>query len=137
MTRFVDTNILVYAHDPGDPEKQSVARKALLEHAEQLVLSTQILSELYTVLTRPVGLSMLPTDARAIVEELSAYPVIPLDAGLVLDAIDISLEAKVSYWDGLVVAAARSAGCELVMTEDLSHGATIAGVRIESPFATT
>ena len=57
-----------------------------------------------------------------------------IDEQLVLDAITISATAVLSYWDGLILAAARVAGCDVVLTEDLPHGSTIAGVRIENPF---
>jgi predicted nucleic acid-binding protein len=133
---FVDTNVLVYANDPADSGKQRIARETLRAHAEDLVLSAQVLSELFVVLTRPLGLAMGIEDARAIVQELRRFPVVPVDDPLVLDAIEVSTQAQISYWDGLIIAAARAGGCDSVLTEDLSHDAVIAGVRIENPFAT-
>ena len=134
MRPFVDTNILVYANDAADARKQQVARETLLEHADSLVLSTQVLSEFYFVVTRRFSPLLPVEDARTIVDELRQAPIVVIDERLVLDAIAISVSAMISYWDGLIVAAARSGGCDVLLTEDLSHGSTIAGVRIENPF---
>jgi len=131
---FVDTNILVYANDAADARKQQVARETLLEHADSLVLSAQVLSEFYFVVTRRFSPLLPVEDARTIVDELRQAPIVVIDERLVLDAIAISASTMISYWDGLIVAAARSGGCDVLLTEDLSHGSTIAGVRIENPF---
>jgi predicted nucleic acid-binding protein len=136
VRRFVDTNVIVYANDPADLEKQRLARETLLEHADEIVISAQVLSELYSVLVRPSGLGMDASDARAIVEELRAYPVVPIDGELVTDAIELSIVSQLSYWDALILAAASASGCEILLSEDLSRGAVIGGVRIENPFAT-
>jgi predicted nucleic acid-binding protein len=134
VRRFVDTNVLVYASDAAEPEKQRIARETLFAHASELVLSAQVLSELYVVLVRPSGLGMPPADARAIVDDLRRFPILPIDDEMVLDAIDLSLREHTSYWDGLILATAQAGGCEVVLTEDLSHGTTIGGVRVENPF---
>lgn len=131
---FVDTNVLVYANDPADAAKQRTARNVLLEHAASIVLSAQVLSEFYVVVTRRLAIPMTSRDARAIVADLGRYPVVAPDRSLVLDAIDLSRRSRIAYWDGLIVAAARRANCDVVLTEDLSHGATIGGIRIENPF---
>ncbi len=130
---FVDTNILVYAHDAADHGKQQRARDTLRAHADELVLSAQVLSETYVVLTQRLG--MTADDARAIVNELCDFAVVTIDDELVRDAMATSTAARLSYWDALIVAAARRAGCDTLLTEDLSHGTTIDGVRVENPFA--
>ena len=135
MKPFIDTNVLVYANDPADKRKQQIARETLLEQAGSLVLSAQVLSEFYSVVTRKFSPLLGLEDARTIVDDLRRFPVVVLDEQLVLDAITISARAMLSYWDGLILAAARVAGCDVVLTEDLSHGSAIAGVRIENPFA--
>jgi predicted nucleic acid-binding protein len=68
------------------------------------------------------------------VRSLAKLPVVGIDADLVLSAIDTSREAKISLWDSLIIEAARQAGCERVLTEDLTHGQVIRGVRVENPF---
>ena len=135
MKPFVDTNVLVYANDPADRRKQQIARETLLEHAESLVLSAQVLSEFYSVVTRKFSPLLGLEEARTIVDDLRRFPIVVIDEQLVLDAITISAKAMLSYWDGLILSAARAAGCDVVLTEDLSHGATVAGVRVENPFA--
>ena len=135
MKPFIDTNVLVYANDPADKRKQQIARETLLERAGSLVFSAQVLSEFYSVVTRKFSPLLGLEDARTIVDDLRRFPVVVIDEQLVLDAITISARAMLSYWDGLILAAARVAGCDVVLTEDLSHGSTIAGVRIENPFA--
>jgi predicted nucleic acid-binding protein len=68
------------------------------------------------------------------VDELLKFPTVITDGELVRSGISASREAGVSFWDGLILAAAASGGCERVLTEDLSHGATMGGVRVENPF---
>ena len=131
---FVDTNVLVYAVDEAEPQKRAVARKLLDERSSDLVISAQVLSEFYVVVTRCLATPMSERDAAAAVDELSKLPTVVADAELVRDGIAISREAKLSLWDGLVVAAARTAGCAAIVTEDLAAGSTIAGVQIEDPF---
>ena len=135
MKPFIDTNVLVYANDPADRRKQHIARETLLEHAGTLVLSAQVLSEFYSVVTRKFSPLLGLEEARTIVDDLRRFPIVVIDEQLVLAAIAISANAMLSYWDALILSAARAAGCDAVLTEDLSHGSTIAGVRIENPFA--
>jgi len=132
---FVDTNVLVYAQDAADPEKQRRARDALRLHADDLVLSAQVLSEFYVVVTRQLALPMHAEDAAAAVDHLCEHMVVPIDEHVVRDGIDVSRAAQLSFWDGLIVAAARAGGCATILTEDLATGSTIGGVRIENPFA--
>lgn len=135
MRAFVDTNVLVYTVDRAEPEKRRIARTLLAERSAELVLSAQVLSEFYVVTTRRLAERLLPEHAAAAVDRLGALPVVPVDAALVRDAIDLSDDAQISYWDGLIVAAARASACGVVLTEDLATGATIGGVAIENPFA--
>lgn len=131
---FVDTNVLVYAVDADDPRKRATARTLLEERGADIVVSAQILSEFYVVVTRRLATPMSERDAAAAVDELSKLPTVVTDAELVRGGIAISRQATLSFWDGLVVAAARAAGCDTLLTEDLSPGSTIAGVRVENPF---
>ena len=131
---FVDTNVLVYSYDPVDRRKQEIAARELVARAEDIVLSAQILSEFYNVVTRRLATPMSTTEATAAVEQLRQHPIVAVDEYLVMQGIGLSVEAQISYWDGLIVAAALHSGCETLLTEDLQIGATIAGVRIENPF---
>jgi predicted nucleic acid-binding protein len=134
---FVDTNILLYAHDVSDPVKQSVARGLLegLWANRTGTLSTQILQELYVVATRKFTPPMSSTQAREIVSLYGTWPLIQVDLSLILAATELEERHSLSFWDALVVEAARRAGATRLVTEDLQGGSIVAGVRIENPFA--
>jgi predicted nucleic acid-binding protein len=133
---FIDTNVLVYAWDEADPAKKRQALSALDPAPDNdLVLSTQVLNEFYVVVTRPGRILMSSDDAVRIVERFALSGVEPIDADLVLRAHRIHRDHGVSYWDSLIVAAASRAACERILTEDLSAGTVIEGVRVENPFA--
>ena len=131
---FVDTNVLVYAVDEADPAKRDRARAVLADSAAQLVLSSQVLSEFYVVATRKLEAPLSEPDAAEAVRALARLPVVVADAELVMAAVALSRQAQISFWDAQVVAAAAVAGCDHVLTEDLSHGTEISSVRIENPF---
>lgn len=133
---FVDTNVFVYLHDTDEPEKRQRAREelsALLE-TSTLVVSTQVLQELYVTLTRKLARPMDPENARAAIEDLSKLSVVQIDPPMVLRAIDLSEESRVSLWDALILRAAHEAGCQTVLTEDLQDGWKILGLAVRSPF---
>ena len=133
---FVDTNVLVYAHDRSEVRKQSVARGLLEElWANQTgVLSTQILQEFYVVATRKFDPPLSRRAAREIVALYGTWPLVQIDLPLILTASELEERHKLSLWDALVVEAARRAGAARLVTEDLQGGRMIGGVRIEDPF---
>ncbi len=132
---FVDTNVLVYAQDAADPNKQQIARDVLRTHADDLVFSAQVLSEFYVVVTRRLAKPMDPQAAATAVDHLSEHAIVATDEHLVREGIALSQAAQLSFWDGLIIAAARSGGCGSILTEDLATGSTIGGVRIVNPFS--
>ena len=136
---FFDTNVLVYAVDQRDPEKQARSRALLTEAIENNTgaLSTQVLSEFFTVSTsrRRVPQPLSPTDARLIVEQVSVMPVIAVDLSMVRRAIDTSQRYGIAYWDGLIIAAAERAGCARLFSEDLNAGQSYNGVLAVNPFS--
>ena len=134
MSVFVDTNVVVYAHDHGAGPKQQKARDVLEQTAGSLVVSTQVLSEFYWVATRKLTPPLPQPEAAKAVEHLSALPVVTTTAGLVLSAIATARKETLSLWDALIVEAAATGGCELLLTEDLQHDRVIRGVRVENPF---
>jgi predicted nucleic acid-binding protein len=131
---FFDTNVLVYAFDTEEPEKQAVAQRLIAE-TPLIVLSAQVLGEFYWTATRKLSQPLPADSARALVEWFSYMTVVPLDHKLVRSAIFLGNSASIAYWDALIIKAASSAGCRSLLTEDLSHGQVIDGVRIENPFA--
>jgi predicted nucleic acid-binding protein len=133
---FVDTNVLVYAHDRSETRKQPVAQALLdgLWRDRTGVLSTQVLQEFYVVATRKLDPPMRRAAAREIVAVYGAWPTVQVDVALVLAASELEERHGFSFWDALVVEAARRSGTGRLMTEDLQAGSRIAGVRIENPF---
>lgn len=132
---FVDTNVWAYAYDARAGAKRSRAREVLTADPGSLWVSAQVMGELYVTLTRKGAPPMDRTAARSIIGGLARLNVAPLEAATVLEALEIARDGQVSYWDALIVATARGAGCLRVLTEDLAHESTIAGIRIENPFA--
>jgi len=132
---FVDTNVLVYAHDMDDRVKHELARSTLRElwNDGTGVVSPQVLQEFYVNVTRKIAKPLAKDAARLIV---SAYAVWCVDVGSsdIAAAFRIEDEAKIGFWDALIVASAAKAGAKRLLSEDLNAGQTIAGVVIENPF---
>jgi len=133
---FVDTNVLLYAHDASETEKQPIAR-ALLEALwadRSGVLSTQVLQEFYVVATRKFKPAMRRSEARELVALYATWSTVQVDVELILDATALEERAQVSFWDAQIVEAARRAGATRLVSEDLQGGRRIAGLVIEDPF---
>ena len=88
----------------------------------------------HVVVTRKLEAPLSERDATEAVRALARLPVVVADAELVMAAVALSRQAQISFWDAQIVAAAAVAGCDHVLTEDLSHGMEISSVRIENPF---
>lgn len=133
---FVDTNVLVYAHDGSETVKQPLARTLLEElwTTRTGSLSTQVLQEFYVVATRKFDPPMSRNEAREIVALYAVWPLVLVDLPLILTASSLEERHKLSFWDALVIEAARRVGAARVVTEDLQGRRVIDGVRIENPF---
>lgn len=134
-TVFVDTNVPLYAVDPRQPDKQRRAQ-AWLQHCWRLGcgrISTQVLHELFANLRR-VAPSLPVEDARQLVRGYRAWTPWLVDDETVDIAWQLQDRWALSYWDALMVAAARVQGCNYLLTEDLQHDQQIDGVRILNPF---
>lgn len=132
---FVDTNVLIYAHDSTAGEKRDVARR-LLEALWQDGLgcvSVQVLQELYVALSRKV-VPVSPETARAMVDSYRRWPTHAPDGNDVLAAIDLHQAQRLSFWDAMVVNSALRLGCGRLYTEDLDAGQVISGVQVVNPF---
>jgi predicted nucleic acid-binding protein len=132
---FLDTNVLVYVFDHDEPDKTQRA-VGLLEQAKpgELVLSSQVLGEFYTVVTRKLRRPLDPGVAAQAVDWFGMLQVVSLDAAIVKAGIRTSHSSQLSYWDGLIVASAVAGGCERLLTEDLNDGQRFGSVRVENPF---
>ena len=133
---FVDTNVLVYLFDDSEPKKQAVARKRLEseQREREIVLSTQVLQELYVALTRGRSPIATPALAERALREAAEYTVVQIDTPLVLSSVETSQRHRISFWDALVLRAAAQSGCGVLLSEDLNAGQVIELVRIENPF---
>ena len=133
---FVDTNVLVYAHDRSAGKKHEAARDVVLDLWESGlgILSTQVLQEFFTAVTRKIAKPMGIASARQIIEDLLKWTVVVNGGDSILAAIDILDRYKLSFWDSMVVQAAVRGGADVLLSEDLSDGQTIHGVRIKNPF---
>ena len=131
---FIDTNVFVYADGPKPGPKRDRARAVLapLIRSRRAVVSTQILQEYFNIATKRLGLTA--ERARWRVEGMTRLEVVVIRPELVLTAIDLHRLHSFSLWDALVIACASAGNCARLFSEDMQHGQTIAGVRIENPF---
>jgi len=131
---FIDTNILVYTVDRNDKKKLSHARK-LLENVianDKPVISTQVLQEFYSATTTKLKLDKII--AKNIIHNFRNMEIVQVDLGIIEQGIDISILSQISFWDGLIVAAAEQANCSIIYSEDLNDTQTIRGIKIVNPF---
>lgn len=134
--RFVDTNVLLYAfsRDPDEREKALVAVEVL--SSTDLCLSVQVLQEFYVQATHEHRSDPLShEDAVGLVDSFRRFPVQEMTVALLSAAMSARQRFKISYWDAAIVEAARTLGCEVLLSEDLNAGQDYAGVRVENPFA--
>ena len=135
--RFVDTNILVYAHDDSAAGKRDQAR-ALVEQlweSRDGCLSVQVLQEFFVTVTRKIAKPLGPETAKEIIADLSRWYVHAPAADDVLAAISIHQDTGISFWDAMIVRSAAEIGCTVLYTEDLNAGQEYTGVRVENPFS--
>jgi predicted nucleic acid-binding protein len=134
---FVDTNVLVYAHDRSETRKQPIA-EALLDDLWRTrggAVSTQVLQEFYVVATRKFDPPMRRGAAREIMALYGEWTTVQVDVALILAASELEERHGFSFWDALVVEAARRCGAARLLTEDLQAGRRVGGVSVENPFA--
>ena len=131
---FFDTNILIYADDPSSPTKQERADRLFTEHFQRglAVMSLQVLQEYYSTATRKLG---IPGDfAQRRVEIFSFASIVRFEAHDIIAAIELHRLTKISFWDAMIVHAARIGGTKVLYSEDFQHGSVLGGVRIVNPF---
>lgn len=131
---FFDTNVVVYAAY-RTPDQRHVAAQNLLErHLEEgsMVVSTQVLQETYSVLTRKMRLS--GPAVLAYVTHLANQEVVPSSANFVLRALGLAQRHQLSVWDALMVLAALESNCAVLYTEDLQAGMRFGSLEVVNPF---
>lgn len=134
---FVDTNVLVYAHDAGAGERHRVAADLVrgLWESRSGVLSTQVLQETWVNLRKKAARPVARDEALALIEDYCRWEVVVNTAASVVAATGLEERFGLSFWDALIVQAAQSAGVETLYSEDLSDGQTYGPVVVVNPFA--
>ncbi len=134
---FCDTNVLVYAYDASAGDKHQRAKRLLqqLWESGNGVISIQVLQELFVALTRKVAHPLSIHDARGIMADIATWHVVEPTRGDVLEAIDATARWQVSFWDAMVLTAARKARAPTLWSEDLSDGQSYDGTTVHNPFA--
>jgi len=131
---FFDTNVLVYAWSEKDTAKGEIARSLIREQVLQnsAVVSIQVLQEFYNVVTTKMNCDKLL--AKEAMLGFARIPLIQVNLDLLQRAIDISILSRLSFWDALIIAAAESAKCSVLYSEDLNAGQTIRNIQVINPF---
>lgn len=133
---FVDTNVLIYAHDLDASAKHEVANSVLRDLWRQRtgVLSIQVLQEFYVKVTRKIRVP-LPKDVARLVVNSYAVWCVETTPTEIATAFRIEDESKIGFWDALIVASAAKAGAVRILSENACQ--VIAGIPIENPFTRT
>lgn len=133
---FVDTNVLIYAHDVDAKAKHETAKRVLQELWSERsgVLSMQVLQEFYVNVRRKIPKPISKDGARLVVGSYAIWCIETTSAEISV-AFRIEDQSQIGFWEALIVASAFKAGANRILSEDLNAGQTIAGIRIENPSA--
>lgn len=133
---FVDSNVLIYAHDAdaGEKRERAVLRLRELWDTGAGRLSVQVLQEFYVNATQKLATAVARSTAREAVTAYGAWIREPTTARTVTRASEISEMVQISFWDALILASAEEVDAEEILSEDLNDGQIIAGIRIVNPF---
>jgi predicted nucleic acid-binding protein len=136
---FVDTNVLVYSRDARDASKQQRAHEWMesLWNTKRGRVSPQVLHEYYETVTRKIKPGLTPEEARTDVRALFHW-LMPMEASLVLEAAwHFQAKGSLSFWDALILGAAQTMDCGIVLSEDMGAGQSVGGIRVLDPFRTS
>lgn len=133
---FADTNLLVYAFDRSEPEKQRIAQTFIAEKggSGNLIVSTQVLQEFFVTVTRKIPKPLEMNQAYGVIESFSDFPVITVTPPLILRAIHRHRDEAFSFWDSLIVEAALESKADILLSEDMQDGRKIDSLTIQNPF---
>ena len=132
--RFLDTNIIVYAYDQKAGRKREIALELVKQgwaQPDDVALSVQVLQELFVSLIKRGASS---ADAAQVIRDFSNWTVVDNTVDLLLAALTEQSRWQLSFWDALILAAARNSGARELITEDFSHNQDYGGIRAVNPF---
>ncbi len=134
---FLDTNILVYAHDrtAGAKHLRALNLVNLLWDSGEGILSTQVLQEFSYNLRRKAARPLPAEEVKALIRDYSAWQIVTNTAASILRALDIEERFKISFWDALIVQAAEAGGASVLYSEDLSGEQSYGTIRVVNPLA--
>ncbi|HLV96534.1 MAG TPA: PIN domain-containing protein [Candidatus Acidoferrales bacterium] len=137
--RFVDTNVLVYAHDSSAGPKHDRAASLIQELWESGgdVLSTQVLQDLCVNLRRRTTRPGSGDEIRRLIRDYLGWKVITNTPATIVEALDAQQRRQLSFWDALIICAAETAGASILYSEDLSPDQTYGSLRVVNPFGTS
>ncbi len=133
---FVDTNILIYAHDRSAAEKRIIATDLVTRLVEQGsgLLSTQVLMEFYVAVTRKIPSPITPGKASEIISDFGTWTVFRPEVEDIVHSIRIARANKIHFWDAMIVRASSELEAWVLWTEDLNPGQVYEGVIVRNPF---
>jgi predicted nucleic acid-binding protein len=133
---FVDTNILVYAHDSSSGEKNRKSRDLLnaLWKTGNGLLSTQVLQEFFVIVTQKIPKAIPRHTARLIIKSLGQWRLMLIDRETILEAIDLQDLYRLSFWDALIMETAIRGEARFLLSEDLQHGFEVGSITVVNPF---
>lgn len=131
---FIDSNIFLYSLDSSDKAKNKTSSEVILKYAKEnlIVISTQVLNEVYVVAVKKLGID--PISAKEFIRTMKKFYLISITPEIIESAIDCSILNRISYRDALMIATAETSGCTTLVSEDLNAGQRIRGVEILNPF---
>ncbi len=134
--QFVDTNILVYAHDTSSLAKHKQAKMLIqsLWESKSGCISIQVLQEFYYVSTQKLARSLPVAEASQIIASLGKWHIHSPDVEDVLSAVQVQERYDISFWDAMIVHSANQLGCSVLWSEDLNAGQVYQQVRVQNPF---
>ena len=134
--QFVDTNILVYAHDLSAGRKREIARKLVDQcwHDQNGCLSVQVLQEFYVTVTQKINKPLDRITARQMIADFSYWSIHVPASSDVLHAIDLQTEYSLSFWDSMIIHSALQLGCQKLWSEDLTHEQVYRSAKVINPF---
>ncbi len=133
---FIDTNVLVYAHDSSLPDKRRISQELILGHMREgaAVISPQVLGEFFITATKKSAKPLSESQAKKEILLLSSLATVDIDATLVVRALEIKGKWRLNYWDSLIVAAAERGGCKILYSEDMADGQSYGSVTVRNPY---